>query len=170
MQRRTLLKLGIAAGMTLTLVGGGVSLIRRPAWRDDGLTAVGREVLGAIACAVLAGSLPVAAEPQRVALAAHLGRLERTLLAMPPATQREFGNLLTLLALPLGRWMLAGVGTDWASAGTVQIQSALQSMRSSRIAVRRQAYQALRDLTHAAYFADSTTWVLLGYPGPTKIE
>ena len=40
-------------------------------------------------------------------------------------------------------------------------------MRASRIALRQQAYHALRDLTHAAYFADAATWARLGYPGPT---
>ena len=78
--------------------------------------------------------------------------------------------MLTLLALPPGRLALAGLSTDWARADVVQIQAALQAMRSSRLALRQQGYHALRDLTHAAYFADSVTWAQLGYPGPTKIE
>jgi hypothetical protein len=49
------------------------------------------------------------------------------------------------------------------------VQAALQSMRSSTLIVRRQAYSALRDLTHAAYFADRSTWPLMGYPGPRSI-
>jgi hypothetical protein len=42
-------------------------------------------------------------------------------------------------------------------------------MRQSSLLLRRQAYGALRDLTHAAYFADATTWPLLRYPGPRTL-
>jgi hypothetical protein len=170
MQRRTLLKLGVASGATLALVGGGAALFYEAAWREGRLTETGRRVLGAVACAVLDGSLPADAGAQQAAIAAHLDRMDATLRAMPPATQREVGDLLALMALPPGRRALAGLATDWAQADVAQIQAGLQAMRSSRLALRQQAYHALRDLTHAAYFADSATWSQLGYPGPTKIE
>ena len=170
MQRRTLLKLGIFTGTALVVIGGGARLLRQDAWRSGRLTGLGDAMLRSVARAVLEGSLPDEPGAQLAALTAHVDRLEGTLRAMPLATQREFGRLVSLMALPPGRWILAGLGTDWPSAGVAQVQSALQSMRTSRLALRRQAYQALRDLTHAAYFADSTTWVLLGYPGPMKIE
>ena len=141
-----------------------------PAWRDGRLTETGRHLLGAVARTVLDGSLPADAGPQQAAIAAHLDRMDATLRAMPPATQREVGDLLALLALPPGRLALSGLVTDWAHADVAQIQAALQAMRSSRLALRQQAYHALRDLTHAAYFADGATWAQLGSPGPTKIE
>lgn len=170
MQRRTLLKLGLASGATLALAGGGAALFYEPAWRDGRLTQTGRSVLGAVARGVLDGSLPAQAGPRQAALAAHLDRMDTTLRAMSPATQRDVGDLLSLLALLPGRLALAGLASDWPRADVAQIQAALQAMRSSRLALRQQAYHALRDLTHAAYFADSATWVRLGYPGPTKIE
>jgi hypothetical protein len=151
-------------------VGGGVALVYEPAWRDGRLTASGRSVFTAVARSVLDGSLPADAATQDAALASHLERMDVTLRAMAPTTQREVGALLALLALPLGRMVLAGLSTDWPRADVAQIQSALQSMRSSRLALRQQAYHALRDLTHAAYFADSATWAQLGYTGPIKIE
>lgn len=169
-KRRSLLKLGIASTATLALLGGGAALLYEPTWRDGRLTDSGRQVLAAIARAVLDGSLPVDTGPQQAAIASHLDRMDATLRAMPPATQREVGDLLALLALPPGRLALAGLASDWARADVAQIQTALQAMRSSRLALRQQAYHALRDLTHAAYFADSATWAQLGYPGPTKIE
>jgi hypothetical protein len=169
MERRTLLKLGVASATALALVGGGVSLLFEPAWRNGRLTDAGRIVLGAVARAVLDGSLPVAMEPQQAALAAHLDRMDATLRALPPAMQREIADLLALLASPPGRLALAGLTTDWPHAEVTQVQAALQGMRTSRIGLRQQAYHALRDLTHGAYFADSATWLQLGYPGPTKI-
>lgn len=170
MKRRTLLKLSVAGGATLALIGGGAAVFYAPAWREGHLTETGRRVLGAVARAVLEGSLPAEPGPHQAAIASHLDRMDATLRAMSPATQREVGDLLALLALPLGRLALAGLATDWSNADVAQIQSALQAMRSSRLALRQQAYHALRDLTHAAYFADSATWAQLGYPGPTKIE
>jgi hypothetical protein len=105
-----------------------------------------------------------------VALAAHLDRMETTLSALPQWTQLELADLLAVLALAPGRIALSGLVSDWSSASVTEIQAALQTMRTSRIGLRQQAYHALRDLTHAAYFADSATWAKLGYPGPTKIE
>ncbi len=170
MQRRTLLKLGVATGTALALIGGSVSLLHEPAWRDGRLTDAGRAVLGAVARAVLDGSLPAALAPREIALAAHLDRMDATLRALPTAMQREIADLLALLAIPPGRLALAGLTTDWPRADVLQLQSALQGMRTSRVSLRQQAYHALRDLTHGAYFADSATWSQLGYPGPTPID
>lgn len=168
-QRRTLLQLGLASGATLALAAGGAAWFYAPAWGDGRLTDAGRSVLGAVARAVLDGSLPAAAGPQQAAVSKHLDRMDATLRALPAFTQRDVGDLLSLLALPPGRLALAGLARDWPAADVPQIQAALQSMRSSRLDLRRQAYHALRDLTHAAYFADSATWTQLGYPGPDKI-
>ena len=134
-----------------------------------GSRASGRSVLGAVARAVLDGSLPDDGDAQRAALPYTSSAWTPRCAAVPPATQREVGDLLALLALPPGRLALAGLAIDWPRADVWQVQSALQSMRSSRFALRQQVYHALRDLTHAAYFADRATWVRLGYPGPTTI-
>jgi hypothetical protein len=169
-QRRSLLKLGVVSTVTLVLLGGGAAMLYEPAWRDGRLTDAGRRVLGAVARAVLDGSLPAEGGPQAAALASHLDRMDATLRAMPTATQREVGDLLAILALAPGRMALAGLGSDWLRADVADLQAAMQGMRTSRLSLRRQAYHALRDLTHAAYFASSDTWMQLGYPGPTKID
>lgn len=169
MQRRTLLKLGVAGSVTLALVGGGAALIYAPAWRDGQLLQPGIDVLRAVARAVLDGSLPSAPAMREAALVGHLKRVQATLSAMPPSTQGEVNQLLALLATAPGRWALAGLGTDWKEASVAQLSHALQGMRVSSLALRSQAYHALRDLTHAAYFSDPSVWSLLGYPGPTKI-
>ena len=169
MQRRTLLKLGYASATTLALVGGAAALFRAPAWRNERLTDAGRQVLGAIARAVLDGSLPEPAGAQLAALESHLDRMDATLRALPPAMQGEVGNLLSLLAFAPGRLALAGLATDWPLATAAQVQGALQSMRTSRVDLCEQAYHALRDLTHAAYFAHADTWPRLGYPGPANL-
>jgi hypothetical protein len=170
MQRRTLLKVGIAGGAVLGMMAGGAALLFEPAWRDGRLTESGRRVFGAVARAVLDGRLPADVVAMQSAVASHLDRIEATVRAMPPASQRDVANLVTLLAMAPGRIALAGLPVDWPNADAALIQDSLQAMRTSRIALRQQAYHALRDLTHAAYFADRATWSQLGYPGPTTIE
>ena len=169
MQRRTLLNLGIASAAALAFAGGGAALLYEPAWHNERLSEVGRGIVVAIARGVLDGSLPVEPTSRQRALAGHLERMNTVLRNLPEPTQRQIGDLLALLATSPGRFALAGLDTAWAHASEAQLQGALQSMRTSRLALRQQAYHALRDLTHAAYFADKDTWAQLGYPGPNPL-
>ncbi len=169
MRRRTLLGLGLLGGAVLAVGGGAVFLGRSPAWFQGRLQPAGRLVFRAVARAVLDGSLPAEPEGQARALDDQLARLDVTLSALPPATQTEIDRLLTLLASAPGRRMLAGLAAAWEVASVAELQQALQGMRASRLLLKRQAYHALRDLTHAAFFADPAHWSRLGYPGPRAI-
>lgn len=168
MQRRTLLKLGIGASVVLAVAGTGVALLQ-PGLRDGRLGVASNEVMRAVARAVLDGVLPVDASQQAQALEAHLTRLDAAIAAFPAATRAELSQLLGLLASAPGRRALAGLAEPWPQASVADIQQALQSMRVSRLALRQQAYHALRDLTNAAYFSDPSAWAHLGYPGPMDI-
>jgi hypothetical protein len=170
MNRRSWLGLGLA-GSTL-LAGGGVAAWLAdagPVWRDGRLLGNGRGVLRAVARGVLDGTLPHEPEPLDRALDAHLQRLEATVASLAPAAQAEFGELLTLLATTPGRRLFAVLEVPWHAASVAQLQAMLQGLRESRLMLRRAAYHALRDLTHAAYFADERTWPQLGYPGPRAL-
>jgi hypothetical protein len=169
MQRRTVLRLGLAGGALLSLAGGGIALMHRPAWRAGKLLPAGREVMHAVARGVLDGSLPATASAQAAALQAHLARLDDAIAGMSPATQGEVADLLSILALPPGRRAVAGLAEGWPDADVAQVQAALRSMRASSLTLRRQAYHALRDLTHGAYYADASIWPLLRYPGPPAL-
>ncbi len=168
MERRTLLKIGLLSGTVLTLAGGGLALWR-PGLRDGQLTEAGREVFAAIARAVLDGTLPTEPGAHMAAVAAYLDRLDATLAGFAPATQAELGDLVTLLASPPGRLALVGLTVDWPLATTAQLQSMLQDLRLSSLALRQQTYHALRDLTNAAYFADPGSWPGIGYDGPLLV-
>lgn len=168
MQRRTLLQLGVAGGVVLALAGGGLALLR-PGLVDGRLGPAGREVFAAVARAVLDGSLPADAQARRDAIAAHLRRLDDTVAGFPAAVRAELSDLLGLLGAAPGRVAFAGLVPAWGDASVAEIQAALQDMRTSRLALRQQAYHALRDLTNAAYYADPATWVALGYPGPRDL-
>lgn len=168
MQRRSLLKLGIGAAAVLAVAGGGLALLR-PGIEGRQLAPVGREVFAAVARAVLDGALPSDAAAQSRALHAHLERLDATVAAFPSATRAELSQLLALLGSAAGRLGLAGLRSDWPDASVDEIQQALQGMRTASLALRQQAYHALRDLTNAAYFADAATWPVMGYAGPRAL-
>jgi hypothetical protein len=165
MHRRRLLQIGIASAAVLAIAGGGLALLR-PGLADGRLTDSGRRVFRAVARAVLDGSLPTDAIAQALALDAHLVRLSDAIAAFPAATQDELSQLLALLASAPGRVAFAGLAADWPDASVQQVQHALQVMRTSSLALRMQAYHALRDLTNAAYYADPSAWAAMGYPGP----
>lgn len=168
MDRRHFLKLGGASAAALA-VGGGLLLNVEPPWARNRLSAQAAEMCAALATAFLDGSLPVEAAAKTQALQAFLGRLEVAVAALPSHAQAELSQLLAIMVSSLGRNLLVGLSSPWADATVAEMQAALQSMRSSRISLRQQAYMALHDLVGAAYFSDSTTWTVLGYPGPVDL-
>jgi hypothetical protein len=168
MQRRSLLKLGVGATAALVLVGGGVALFQ-PGLRKGQLTLSGRDVFAAVARAVLDGSLPDEPLQRAEALQAHLLNLDAVLSAFPAVVQSELSQLLAILASAPGRVAFAGLSAPWAQASVMQVQTSLQGLRTSSLALRQQAYHALRDLTNAAYYADTRAWRLMGYPGPREL-
>ncbi|HET9820481.1 MAG TPA: hypothetical protein VFQ16_01515 [Burkholderiaceae bacterium] len=161
--------MGIVGTAVLAAGGAAVYWAMAPAWHANRLQPPGRLVFRAVALAVLDGSLPGEASSRMQALESHLTHMETTIAALPPATQRELDQLLGLLASPPGRRLLAGLSQPWDVATIEDVRQSLQLMRESTLAVRRQAYHALRDLTHAAFFADEQHWALLGYPGPRAL-
>ncbi|HEY0817387.1 MAG TPA: hypothetical protein VGD46_01330 [Rhizobacter sp.] len=167
MQRRKLLKLGAGAAVLLALAGGGVSLYR-PALLDGQLTPAGQAVFKAVARAVLDGSLPVGPAAE-ASLALHLTHVGEVIHGFPPAVQAELAQLLAVVSTAPGRRLLAGLSPDWPEATVEQVQSALDDMRRSGITARQQAYNALRDITNAAFYADPSAWPLIGYPGPRAL-
>lgn len=169
MQRRTLLTLGVVGAAALALAGGTLALIQ-PARRDAVFTDPAQAMLRAVARAVLAGLLPSDTAAESAALSAHLSRLQTTIAGMPAAMQSEVDELLTIVSSAPGRRALVGLAVAWDSASAPAVTAALQDMRTSSLALRQQAFHALRDLTNAAYFADPSTWPAIGYPGPRDLS
>jgi hypothetical protein len=168
MQRRTLLKLGVASAAVLAIAGGAVALLA-PGLSGGRLSPGGREVFRAIGRAILDETLPRGEVARQAALDGLMDRIDELSVALAPHAQAELSQLLSLLSTAAGRHGLAGLNEPWSSATEAQIQLALQDMRLSSLMLRRQAYAALHDITAAAYFSDASTWALLGYPGPVRI-
>jgi hypothetical protein len=168
MQRRKLLVGGAATGVFLTIAGGGLALLR-PARIKGRLSAGSSAVMSAVGQTVLNGFLPTEATARAVELQAHLSRLQATIGGFPPALQGEVDELLGMLAHPAGRVALFGMSADWNEAKPDEVHAAMRSLQASGAGLRQQVFQALRDLTNAAYFADASTWAQLGYPGPRAV-
>ena len=168
MQRRTLLKLGATSAALLAVIGGAAAWIQ-PGLERGTLTTSGREVFRAVGRGVLDKTLPLQAAASDAALTALLGRVDVLISALPPHTQADLSQLLSILGSGVGRLALAGLSTPWAEASTHAVQATLQDMRFSGLALRQQAYAALHDITASAYFSEPATWSILGYPGPLAI-
>ncbi len=168
------MKLGLGSGLLLALAGAGLRGIEPGLQSSAGSpprqSPRSRALMGAIALAVLDGVWPTEPARRAQALQAHLDMIDGAIASFPPAMQAELAQLLTVLSSAAGRRGLAGLASDWAEAATPAVQAALQGMRSSRISLREQAYQALRDLHCGVFFSAPEHWSLMGYPGPQSFE
>ena len=161
------MQLGVGAAIVLA-TAGSVALLVRPGLSAGQLTPAAREVFIAAGQAILDRSLPDG-DARHASLSAFLQRVDALIGNLPEHVQGELSQLLAILCTAPGRVALAGLQAEWSHASVAEVQKALQDMRTSGTALRRQAYQALHDITGAAYFADATTWPVLGYPGPREI-
>ena len=168
MQRRTLLKLGGVSAAVLMMAGAAVALLQ-PGLNQGKLSAAGRSVFLAVGGAVLDSLLPNETDARQRALAGLLQRIEAVAQSLPPNTQAELSQLLSVLASAWGRHALVGLNRPWAEASSHEIQQALQSMCLSGLALRQQACLALREITTGAFFSDEASWTQLGYPGPVNL-
>ncbi|MDB5779231.1 MAG: hypothetical protein JWP77_1110 [Polaromonas sp.] len=170
MQRRRLLKLGLASAAALAVAGGAAGWLMQPGLQQNGrLSPSGQGVFAAVGQAVLDKTLPAEGGERQKAISGLLARIDTLAQALPPHAQAELSQLLSVLASAPGRLALAGLGQPWGQASIADLQLALQDMRLSGLALRQQAYAALHDIATGAYFADAATWPLLGYPGPMTI-
>ena len=162
------MKLGLGSAVLLAAAAGAIVLLQ-PGLSAGKLSEGAREVFTGAGRAFLAGTLPTDPGANQIAINGMLERIDDLAAALPPHAQAELSQLLGLLATAAGRRGLAGLSSPWAQAPLTEVHAALQSMRVSSVTLRQQAYQALHDIVSGAYFADATTWLILGYPGPLKL-
>jgi hypothetical protein len=168
MQRRSFLKLGIGSAVVLAAAGGAVALMQ-PGLVKGKLSNPARLVLRRVAQAMLAGTLPADAAAQEASLLALLERADNFIAGTPQSVQAELSQLFALLPTMAGRRGIVGLSAPWESATVADVGEALQSMRTSGIALKQQAYLGLHDIVCAPYFSGEESWAVLGYPGPTAV-
>jgi hypothetical protein len=168
MHRRTWLKLGVASAALVAVAGGSLALLR-PGLDSARLAPGGRQVFGAVTRAFLDAVLPAEPARRNAAVEGALDRIDGLVANLPDHAQAELSQLLALLASAPGRRWLAGIATAWPDAAVQDVQQGLQSMRTSGLMLKQQAYHALHDIVAGAYFAEPATWALMGYPGQREV-
>jgi hypothetical protein len=168
--RRTFLAVGVAGAGALALAGW---LRRTPAPAPGGaassISTDGQDILRAVVPVMLAGALPQAPAPRAAAIAQTLAALETAVGGLPAGAQAELAQLFDLLSLPPVRIAVARIDVPWAGASPEQVRACLDRFRGSPVQLLRAAYDALHQLTFAAWYGNPQAWGPIGYPGPPEL-
>lgn len=167
--RRTFLKVGALAALTLA-AGGGLYRYTHPPGPLQRFVLDGeaKAALDAIVPAMLAGALPADPAARAAAVNATTERVHQAIRGLQLNAQQEVQDLFGLLALAPARRLLTGVSGGWGQASEVQVGAFLQEWRFHRLAMLQTAYHALHDLIIGSWYADPASWNAIGYPGPIK--
>lgn len=167
-KRRTFLKVGALAALTLA-AGGGIYRYTHPSPLGRfALDGEAKAAIDAIVPAMLAGALPADPGARLAAVTATTARVHQAILGLPLAAQKEIQDLFGLLSLAPARRLLAGVSGGWAGASVEQVGVFLHDWRFHRLGMLQSAYHALHDLIIGSWYADPSSWAVIGYPGPMK--
>lgn len=169
--RRQFLQVGLASGAVLAGAGwlaqrGG----RVPAQGFGWLDARAARIVAALVPAVLEGALPEAPDARKDAIRETTAAFDRAVSGLSPAVQDEIAQLFSLLGLAAGRFIVAGVRSEWHEATPDELHAFLRRWRESRFGLLRAGYQALTQLIQAAWYGNPAAWERIGYPGPPSLE
>lgn len=163
MQRRTLIKTGLAGAALLAAAGGASSW-----WRQDPVKQQAT-VLHALIPALLEGALPQSGAARSAAITETAQTVQQAIVRLAPSAQQELAQLFALLASTPGRRLLAGVPVPWEDTSVAQVNAFLQSWRTHRSGLMRSGYGALHDLVLGSWYAEPAHWAAIGYPGPRSL-
>jgi hypothetical protein len=164
--RRRFLVKGIAGFVLLSLGGGTWLATRRTAPLPAGALRVFSAEEAAVLLAISERMIP---EGPGFPRPRELGLVERIdgIAAMANATdQGELRKLVRLFESALGGLLLDGDPRLFTASTPARQDRRLRAWGSSRIALRRTGYRALKRLVYAAYYASPEVWPAVGYPGP----
>lgn len=141
----------------------------RPRQGLGGLTPDGVDVMRALLPALLVGALPQDVAMRTKAIDETLEGIGYAITGLTQIAREEIGSLFALLAFAPLRIGLAGVRVPWADVTLATADTFLTDLRGSRWPQKRAAYDALHQLTFAAWYADPRSWPAIGYPGPPPL-
>ena len=168
--RRTFIAVGIVGAFALATAGWLKGPHAPPSGlRRRTLDADAEAILGAVVPVLLDGALPEAREARQQMIAETLTSIDIAIAGLPQAAQAELSQLFALLALPPVRLGLARITAPWTSAAPADVRLCLDRFRESSWSLQRAAYDALHQLTFAAWYGNPQTWPAIGYAGPPSI-
>lgn len=121
-------------------------------------------MLRALADGLLGPALPETGRKE--AIQAAVDAFVSASKTLAPAAQAELGQLLNILENPVGRRLIADLGTDWDKASASQVQTFLISFRDHPVPALQPGYHALHDLMMAGWYGLPGQWAGMGYAGP----
>lgn len=168
--RRTFIAAGLVGAAALATAGW----LKGPHAPPSGtprrtLDADAEAILSAVVPVLLEGALPQAHEARQRAIAETVTAIDTAIAGLPPAAQAELSQLFALLALPPVRLGFARVVAPWPHAAPAEVRRCLDRFRASSWALPRAAYDALHQLTFAAWYGNPQAWPAIGYPGPPSL-
>jgi hypothetical protein len=118
--------------------------------------------------AILAAIVPAMIPAANVM--ATIEGFDTAVAGLTPSVQAEIAQLFTILRVPLVRLLATGIVTPWSQASVADVSAFLTRWRFSPILKLRAAYDALHQLTLAAWYGSSAAWPAIGYPGPPLVR
>ena len=176
--RRRFLKTGIAGGILLVgagyasrgvFWGKGSRVAQKTGYRYLFLTERDHATLGAIAPVVIGAPLLLEGGSERDAVEEVLRGIDTAVSGFLPEVQKEVRQLLTLLGMGPTRVLVAGVWQTWPECSRQDIENFLNRWRYSRFDLLKTAYDALLQLSVAAWYGNPKSWEAIGYSGPPRI-
>ena len=116
----------------------------------------------------LAGVLktrPAAPPPSDVDVA---GKADAFLAPLDPASAKDLKQLLALFDNALFSFATGGPPRPFTRMSPAEQDAHLTAWATSRMAVRRTGFQALKRLSAAVYYGSPDTYASVGYPGPPE--
>jgi hypothetical protein len=106
---------------------------------------------------------PAAPSPAQLDVAA---KADAFLSPLPPSDAKDLKQLLTLFDNALFSLLTGGPATPFTQMSAAQQDAHLHAWQTSRLAIRRTGFQAMKRLCAAIYFGAPETFASVGYPGP----
>jgi len=93
-----------------------------------------------------------------------IGTIDRVVSGLDPAVTRDLP--LALRLFEWGPFLFDATFTRFTAMTDAQKDASLASWMTSRLAVRRMGFMALRNLAFLGYYSQDAVWPLIGYAGP----
>lgn len=127
-------------------------------------TAATREPSGDAAEALLqAEHRPAAPSPAQIDVA---GKADAFLAPLPHSDAKDLKQLLALFDNALFSFVTGGPPRPFTQLDAAGQDAHLKAWQTSRLAIRRTGFQAMKRLCCAIYFAAPASFASMGYPGP----
>ncbi len=94
------------------------------------------------------------------------GKADAFLAPLPPSDAKDLKQLLALFENALFSFVAGGPPRPFTQMTAAEQDAHLKSWQTSRLAIKRTGFQAMKRLSCALYFSDPKTFASVGYPGP----